>query len=171
MKAKVPIAVLALLCVVLSGCGASGTSDLQQWVKDERKRVKPRVEPLPEIKTHESFVYTADTMTDPFAPFNLKPQAASNNGPRPDRNRRREPLEEYPLDSLKMVGTLSRANQSWAVIMSPDGAVHRAKVGDHMGQNFGRVIKITENKVELVELIQNPIGEWVEREASLALAE
>jgi type IV pilus assembly protein PilP len=95
----------------------------------------------------------------------------ATGGPRPDPNRRREPLEEYPLDSLKMVGTLTRANQSWAVVQAPDGAVHRAKIGDHMGQNFGRVKKITDNRVDLVELIQNPLGEWIEREANLALAE
>ncbi len=86
-------------------------------------------------------------------------------------NRRRDPLEDYPLDALKMVGTLTRGNQSWAVIQAPDGAVHRAKLGDHMGQNFGMVTKITENKVDLVELIQNPLGDWIEREANLAIVE
>jgi type IV pilus assembly protein PilP len=171
MKSSVVITVVSLSCALLSGCGSSGTADLQQWVKNERNSRKPRVEPLPEIKTHESFIYTASDLTDPFAPFNLKPQGVATGGPRPDPNRRREPLEEYPLDSLKMVGTLTRANQSWAVVLAPDGAVHRAKIGDHMGQNFGRVKKITENRVDLVELIQNPLGEWIEREANLALAE
>lgn len=171
MKSSVLVTAVLLFCALLSGCGSSGTADLQQWVKNERNSRKPRVEPLPEIKTHESFIYTAGDLTDPFAPFNLKPQGVATGGPRPDPNRRREPLEEYPLDSLKMVGTLTRANQSWAVVQAPDGAVHRAKIGDHMGQNFGRVKKITENRVDLVELIQNPLGEWIEREANLALAE
>ncbi len=171
MKSSAIITTVLFSCALLSGCGSSGTADLQQWVKNERNSRKPRVEPLPEIKTHESFIYTASDLTDPFAPFNLKPQGVATGGPRPDPNRRREPLEEYPLDSLKMVGTLTRANQSWAVVQAPDGAVHRAKIGDHMGQNFGRVKKITENRVDLVELIQNPLGEWIEREANLALAE
>jgi type IV pilus assembly protein PilP len=171
MKSSVVITAVLLSGVLLSGCGSSGTADLQQWVKNERNSRKPRVEPLPEIKTHESFIYTAGDLTDPFAPFNLKPQGVATGGPRPDPNRRREPLEEYPLDSLKMVGTLTRANQSWAVVLAPDGGVHRAKIGDHMGQNFGRVKKITDNRVDLVELIQNPLGEWIEREANLALAE
>lgn len=171
MKSSVIITAVLFSCALLSGCGSSGTADLQQWVKNERNSRKPRVEPLPEIKTHESFIYTASDLTDPFAPFNLKPQGVATGGPRPDPNRRREPLEEYPLDSLKMVGTLTRANQSWAVVQAPDGAVHRAKIGDHMGQNFGRVKKITDNRVDLVELIQNPLGEWIEREANLALAE
>jgi type IV pilus assembly protein PilP len=171
MKSSLVIAFVLVSGALLSGCGSSGTADLQQWVKNERNSRKPRVEPLPEIKTHESFIYTATDLTDPFAPFNLKPQGVATGGPRPDPNRRREPLEEYPLDSLKMVGTLTRANQSWAVVQAPDGAVHRAKIGDHMGQNFGRVKKITDNRVDLVELIQNPLGEWIEREANLALVE
>ncbi len=171
MSTRALIAMVALVAAALGGCGTSGTADLAGWVKAERARVKPRIDPLPEIKTRESFVYTASNLADPFAPFNLKPQTAAASGPRPDTNRRREPLEEYPLDALKMVGTLSRANQSWAVVMAPDGAVFRAKVGDHMGQNFGRIKKITESKIDLVELIQNPIGEWIEREASLAIVE
>jgi type IV pilus assembly protein PilP len=120
MKSSVVMAAVLLSCALLSGCGSSGTADLQQWVKNERNSRKPRVEPLPEIKTHESFIYTASDLTDPFAPFNLKPQGVATGGPRPDPNRRREPLEEYPLDSLKMVGTLTRANQSWAVVLAPE---------------------------------------------------
>jgi type IV pilus assembly protein PilP len=159
------------VCGLLAGCGSAGTADLAQWVKDERKSVKPRIDPLPEVRTHESFIYTAETLSDPFAAFNLKPQGPSAGGPRPNPYRPRDPLEEYPLDALKMVGTLTRANQSWAVIQAPDGGVHRAKIGDHMGQNFGRIKRITESRVDLVELIQNPLGEWIEREANLAIIE
>ncbi len=165
------VALVALLCVALSGCGSAGVDDLRDWVIKERKARKPRVEPLPEIKTQESFVYSADALADPFAPFNLKQQGAAAGGPSPDINRRKEPLEDYPLDALRMVGTLSRGNQSWAVVQAPDGAVHRAKIGDHMGQNFGMVTNITEESVNLVELIQNPLGDWIEREAKLAILE
>ena len=164
------VALVAILCVVLSGCGSDGMDDLRDWVIKERKGRKPRVEPLPEIKTQESFIYSADALADPFAPFNLKPQGTAG-GPSPDINRRREPLEDYPLDALRMVGTLSRGNQSWAVIQAPDGAVHRAKIGDHMGQNFGMVTNISEESVNLVELIQNPLGDWIERNANLAIIE
>ncbi|MFQ5993525.1 MAG: pilus assembly protein PilP [Acidiferrobacterales bacterium] len=164
------IVVLVCLCFGLSACTDDGAADLAQWVKDQRKGRKPRVEPLPEIKTNESFIYTAEDLADPFAPFNLKPEGPAIAGRAPE-DRRREPLEEYPLDALKMVGTLTRGNQSWAVIQAPDGAVHRAKIGDHMGQNFGMVTKISENSVDLVELIQNPLGEWIEREANIAIVE
>lgn len=80
-------------------------------------------------------------------------------------------MEDYPLDALRMVGTLSRGNQSWAIIQAPDGIVYRVKNGDHMGQNFGMVTDITEENVKLVELIQNPLSDWIEREAKLAILE
>ena len=158
--------------MLLAGCGGDELNDVREFVSTAHADRKPKVEPLPEIKTQESFAYGANSLPDPFAAFNLKPQGPrSASGPRPDPNRRKEPLEEYPLDSLKMVGTLSRGKQSWAVVQAPDGTVHRTKVGDHMGQNFGMVTKISEEKVDLVELIQGPLGDWVEREANLALSE
>jgi type IV pilus assembly protein PilP len=133
---------------------------------------KPKVEPLPEIKMQETFIYNSENLPDPFAAFNLKPQSSTSaSGPRPDPNRRKEPLEDYPLDSLKMVGTLTRGKQAWAVIQAPDGTVHRAQVGDHLGQNSGMINKITEEKVDLIELIQGTMGDWVEREANLTLLE
>jgi len=161
-----------LVCVALAGCSSDGLQDLRDFVKNAYADRKPKVEPLPEIKMQETFAYSAESLTDPFATFNLKPQGQrSAGGPRPDMNRRKEPLEEYPLDSLKMVGTLMRGKQSWAIIQAPDGTVYRVQVGDHMGQNSGMVNKITEDKVNLVELIQSAAGDWVEREASVALVE
>ena len=161
---------IVLLGIALSGCGSDGTSDLRQWVQDQRKGRKPRVEPLPEIKTHESFVYTAGDLSDPFAPFNLNPLGEGTGSPGP-RPRNREALEGYPLDSLRMVGTLTRRNQSWAVIQDPEGGVHRIAINNYMGLNNGKVTKISEEKVELVELIRNPVGDWVKRDASLAITE
>ena len=163
---------LGCVCIALAGCGSDELDDLREFVKNAHANRKPKVEPLPEIKTQETFVYSAADLTDPFGVFNLKPRGAKGAaGPRPDMNRRREPLEDYPLDALKMVGTLSRGKQAWAIIQAPDGTVHRAKVGNHLGQNFGMVTQITEEKVNIVELIQGGLGDWVEREASLALAE
>ena len=164
----------ASLCVVLTGCGSDGLDDLREFVKNERANKKPRVEPLPEIKTQETFIYSAADKTDPFAALNLKPQGqpgktAGIGGP--DPNRRKEALEEYPLDALKMVGTLFRGKQAWAVIMAPDGTVHRAQIGNHLGQNFGQITRISEEKVEVIELIQGSMGDWVEREAGIALVE
>lgn len=147
--------------------------DLRQFVATAHAGRTPRVEPLPEVKTQEPFVYAAAKLDDPFAAANLKAQAtqAAGAGPRPDMNRRKEPLEEYPLDALKMVGTLARGKQAWAVIQAPDGTVHRVAVGNHLGQNFGKILRVSEEKIELVELIQGTLGDWVERAASVALAE
>lgn len=161
------------LVAALAGCADDGMDDLRQFVANAAAGRTPKVEPLPEIKTQEPFAYAAAKLADPFAKFNLKSQGSqtAGAGPRPDMNRRKEPLEEFPLDALKMVGTLARGKQAWAVIQAPDGTVHRATVGNHMGQNFGTVTRISEDKIDLVELVQGSLGDWVEREASVALAE
>ncbi len=165
-------AMAGCLCLMLMSCSSDGLDDLREFVKNAYADKKPRVEPLPEIKMQETFAYDAANLADPFAVFNFRKQAVVNSsGPRPDANRRKEPLEDFPLDSLKMVGTLSRGKQSWAVIQAPDGTVLRPQVGDHLGQNFGMVSKITAEKVDLIELIQGNLGDWVEREASLTLLE
>lgn len=156
----------------LAGCAGDELNDVREFVRTAHADKKPRVEPLPEIKIQENFTYSAANLPDPFATFNLKPPAGKGGSiAGPDPNRRREPLEAYPLDALKMVGTLMRGKQAWVIIQAPDGTVHRAKVGDYMGQNSGQIVRITEEKVELVELIQGPLGDWVEREASLTLLE
>lgn len=168
------IAIAALLLSAVAGCGDDGMDDLRQFVATAHAGKTPKVEPLPEIKTQEPFAYAAVKLSDPFATFNLRAQdakAGAGSGPRPDMNRRKEPLEEYPLDALKMVGTLSRGKQAWAVIQAPDGTVHRAGVGHHLGQNFGTITRITEEKINLIELVQGTLGDWVEREASVALAD
>lgn len=166
---------LAAACCVplwLAGCADDGMDDLQRFVDTAHQGKQPRIEPLPEIKTQEHFTYAAAHLRDPFMAQNLRAQAGQGEGgPRPDMNRRREPLEEYPLDALKMVGTLQRGKQAWAIIQAPDGTVHRAAVGNHMGQNFGAITRITEDKVSLIELVQSPLGDWIERESNLALEE
>ena len=175
-RAPLPLrlAVATALAVALAGCSSDpGTADLREFVETAHAGRKPRVEPLPEIKTEEGFAYAAAELPDPFSPANLRPEvsAAADSGPRPDLNRRKEPLEEYPLDALKMVGTLERGGQAWVVVRAPDGTVHRAAVGNHIGKNFGTIRSISDNKVEIVELVQGALGNWVEREASLALPE
>jgi len=168
-------AVIGLGCLLLAGCGGDDLNEVREFVKNAHADKKPKVEPLPEIKTQDSFAYNAVNLPDPFASFNLKPasgpKGSAGGVAGPDPNRRREPLEDYPLDSLKMVGTLVRGKQAWVIIQAPDGTVHRAKLGDHMGQFSGQVTKVTEEKIDLIELIQGPLGDWVEREASLSLLE
>jgi type IV pilus assembly protein PilP len=167
---------LVLSVSLLSGCGGDGLDDVREFVKNAHADKKPKVEPLPELKVQETFAYNPDHLADPFTSLNLKSpigdgQKTGGTGPRPDPNRRKEPLEDYPLETLKMVGTLSRGKQIWAVIQAADGTVHRAKTGDHLGQNFGMITRITEEKVNIIELIQGNLGDWAEREANLSLAE
>lgn len=162
--------------VLIAGCGSDGMDDLREFVKNAHADRKPSVEPIPEMKPYERFTYAASNMTDPFAAFNLKPLNAAvgggrGSGPRPDLNRHKEALEEFPLDALKMVGTLARGKEIWAVIQAPDGSVHRAQRGNYLGQNFGRVVKVTDEKIDLVEIVPGSIGDWVEREASIAIVQ
>lgn len=161
---------LAIVAASLTGCGGHNLSDLRSFVKNSYANRRPKVEPIPQVKPAATFAYSASTLPDPFSPANLKP-ATAQLGERPDLNRRKGPLEQYPLDSLKMVGTIARGKQVWAIVVAPDGAVHRVRVGTHIGQNYGLVTRITEDKVRITELIQGPTGQWVQREASLALAE
>lgn len=164
---------MAWAVLMLVACGSDSFEDLREFSKSAHADRKPRVEPLPELKPQEVFAYNPANLTDPFAPQNIRPARGAKAGgeSRPDLNRRKEPLEEYPLDALKMAGTLSRGKQTWAVVQAPDGTVHRVKVGDHLGQNFGTVTRISDDKVDLIELTQGPAGDWVEREANLTLTE
>lgn len=177
MKGKSsPYFVAGIAVLSLSACGGDGLDDIREFVKNAHADKKPKVEPLPELKIQETFAYSPDKLSDPFTAFNLKPLPGgegtkTGGGTRPDPNRRKEPLEDYPLETLKMVGTLSRGKQVWAVIQAADGTVHRAKTGDHLGQNFGMITRISEDKVSIIELIQGNLGDWAEREANLSLAE
>jgi len=158
---------------LLGGCSGDGMDDLRDFVKNAHADRKPKIEPLPEIKPYEAYAYAAADLPNPFSPSNLRPQTAHGKvaGPRPDMNRRKEPLEDFPLDGLKMVGTLSKGKQSWAVIQAPDGTVHRVQRGNYLGQNFGRITRVSDDRVDLVELHQGPLGDWQEREAVLSIQE
>lgn len=160
------ISIAVLLCV---GCAEQSMNDLQRFVQTAHKDRKPKVEPLPRIRPHETFVYTAANLTDPFSTGNLGRQApTATEGLAPDPTRRKEPLEQYPLDSLDMVGTLSQHEFSWAVIRAPDGTIHRASPGNYLGQNYGRITAVMDEKVELTELVPGGSG-WIERQSNLAI--
>ena len=146
--------------------------DLTSFVTNVHKDRKPRVEPLPRIRPHETFVYTASLLTDPFSKGNLgRRRPTSATGPAPDTSRRKEALEQYPLDSLSMVGTLSRGETSWAVIRAPDGTIHRAQKGNYLGQNYGKINKVTVARLFITELVTGNGGDWIKRETNLAIAE
>lgn len=158
------------LAALLAGCGEGAYQDLEQFVKQSGQGLRGKVEPLPEVKPHEAFTYAASDQPDPFKPRKLVPKF-SGGGLEPDPTRRREALEEFPLDNLKMVGTLQRKGITYALIRSPDNNLAQIKLGDYVGQNYGRVTAISEAEVKLKERVQETSGDWVEREASLPLSE
>ena len=165
--------VLALLAG-LAGCGDSGV-ELQQWMQETRQQTKVSIPKLSPPKTFIPFLYDAKSSVDPYSPKKLlvalaRAQSNSSSILKPDMDRRREPLESYPLDTLTMVGTLSKAGATYALVQA-DKTVFRAKVGNYVGQNFGLITRITDTGIELKEIVQDASGDWVERQAKLELQE
>jgi len=168
--------IIALAGLIVAGCSGDQMGDLRNFVEAERAKPGGRVEPIPEVKPFESFTYKANGRKSPFEPWGLnegvaKTPGMSGVGLHPDTNRRREALEGFPLDTLRMVGTLTRKDGIWAIIKAPDGLVYRVTRNNYLGQNYGRITKISEDKVELVEIVSDGLGGWQERQASLVLAE
>lgn len=168
---------LWILPVLLSGCGGGENEDIKKWMADASKEMKGRVEKIDEPKKFAPFKYEADKLTDPFntqkivqlAEDKKRPQANSA-GPRPDLTRRKEVLESYPLENLRMVGMLNQKGVFYAIVKA-DANLHRVKVGNYMGQNFGRITGITEAEVSLQEMIEDGGGEYVFRDSTLVLQE
>jgi len=167
----------ALACFALSGCGERHLDEVKKFVADADKEIKPgRVPPLPEVKPYEPFTYKADAegLVDPFKPRQITPPkvAGGDGGVKPPpSDRRKEHLESYPLENLKMVGTLQQKKEIYAVVKTPDNRLFRVKPGNYLGQNFGRITGITESAIKLKEIIQDSGGDWKEEEKSLQLQE
>jgi type IV pilus assembly protein PilP len=144
--------------------------DIKDFIKESDKGLKGRVEPLPEVKPYEPFIYNAFDLPDPFKPRKVEPvKGAGISKLQPDLNRRKEALEAYPLENLRMVGTLEQGKIIYALIKSPDNNLFRIKTGNYMGQNFGLVTAVTESSLKLKELVQDSSGDWTERESNLQL--
>lgn len=160
------------LMLLLSACGRSITStpgdapNLEKWTADVRARPAPPLDPLPVMQQFETFEYTAQTMRDPFSDAWSN---ADSGGLRPDPNRRKETLEQYPLDSLDMVGTIGGGSNLIALVMAPDKVTYRVRPGAYLGQSDGRITGVHEDRIELVELVPDGAGGWLERPASIAL--
>ena len=161
-----------LLVMLLGLAACSGQDDLHQWVAEQKAQKGAPLPPLPVIKTFETFVYQDQDKRDPFSPGPTEAASSLNGpGPHPDQNRVREPLESFPLDSLKMVGTLGKAGSAEALIKDPQGVIHPVHDGNYLGQNYGHVTNITEDHINLVELVPNGTGGWMERDATIALGD
>jgi type IV pilus assembly protein PilP len=161
-----------VLCCGLAACGGEQYSDLRQFVKDSEKLPHGRIPPLPDVKPYEPFTYDAYNLIDPFKPRKIEPpKSAAGGGIQPDLARRKEPLEAYPLENLRMVGTLQQNKQTYALVKSPDNNLFRVKSGNYLGQNFGLITTISESTIKLKEIVQDSGGDWTERVSTLTLAE
>lgn len=166
---------LAALLALLGGCGGD-MSDLERFIEETKGKHQGKVDPLPEFPPYQTFAYAASDTRDPFRPqtdLSAGPVPAQSEyaGPRPEASRRREPLESYPVDSLKMVGLLEQKSQTWGLVRDPDGTIHRVQPGNYAGQNHGRIVSVSENRIDIVELVPDGLSGWVPRDAQLAMAE
>jgi len=159
---------------LLGGCANPNLSELQSYVEQKKAEPPGRIEALPEIKQIITFVYETNGRRDPFVAMEGEEQERGGmveSGITPDFNRRKEELESYALDSIRMVGILEQLGVTWGLVKTADGTIHRVKTGNYMGQNHGRIVQITEDKIDLTEIVQDGTGGYTERQASLALAE
>lgn len=163
---------ILVLAIGLVACGDTPDADLRQFVSDTKAKEKGRIPPLPEPQKFEIYTYDEESLRDPFVPAKIvEDTKGSDSGLRPDTNRVKDVLEEYPLGSLKMMGSLEKNGKLWALLRAPDGTLHRTTKGRHMGQNNGKIIKITESELELKEIVPDGLGGWIERFSTLTTSE
>jgi type IV pilus assembly protein PilP len=165
---RVLIATALAASLLLAGC-ASKDAELDRYIQKTKKQGGGTVEPLPEVKPYEGFAYAARDMRSPFMPGGSGSSSAS--ALRPDSKRNREYLEQFSLDTLRMVGTLRLGGGNYALIQTKDGLVQRVLPGNYLGQNDGKVIDVAPTKITLIEIVPDGVGGYMERPASLALSE
>lgn len=175
-----PVTRLVLVAIVLAlvGCGASSEDELRQWMAEQKSQTRPRVAPISEPKKFMPESYNQVTAIEPFSNQKLtqalkkeSTQAAANGALiAPQLARRKEALESFPLDAMTLVGSLNKAGQPVALV-KVDNLLYQVRPGNYLGQNYGRVTKITETEVTLREIVQDAVGEWIERTATLQLQE
>ena len=173
-----PVYLLMALSLVLSACGSSSEDQLRLWMTQQKSKAQPKVQPLQEPKQYKPEDYRRLSDVDPYSDLKLTQalkresgQAAANGALiAPELARRKEPLEEFPLDAMAMVGSFVKAGKPVALV-TVGKLLYQVRPGEYLGQNYGKVMKIAETKVTLREIVQDAAGEWVEREASLNLQE
>jgi type IV pilus assembly protein PilP len=170
--------ILALpLATMLTGC-SDATSDLVEFIRQIKAQPPGRIEPIPDFQPYQNFEYTSQDLRDPFRLVdfrrpdeNLENISENSTGPKPIIDRPREPLEEFPLDTLRLKGTLTKDGIIWGLIFAPDNTVHRVLEGHYIGQNHGRITLVTDEKLELTEIVPDGLGNYIERSSAVALIE
>lgn len=166
--------VTCILLIGLIGCSGGDMADLKEYIAEVKSRHKTAVDPLPEVKTVEPFLFSGIDLRDPFVPDdkNQEPEDEKvESGIRPDTARPKEELESYELDSLHMVGTVNQQGTLWGLIKANDSTIHRVRAGNFMGKNYGKIVSVKENSIELIEIVSDGPGSWRERKSGLELAE
>jgi type IV pilus assembly protein PilP len=159
----------ALACCFLTGLAACSSADdeLTRFIEDTKRQPGGRVEPLPEVKPYEMFIYSATDTRSPFAPS--VPGGLGGPSLRPDSKRNREFLEQFPLDTMKMVGTLKLNDRMYGLVQTKDGLVHRVSIGNYLGQADGKITEIVPSKISLTEIVPDGLGGYMERNAAIGL--
>jgi type IV pilus assembly protein PilP len=161
-------------CFILVGCARDDMSDLEAYVAEVRGRAKGTIETLPELRIVEPFVFRPNQVRDPFEPdesLQEQKDVRVETGIRPDTLRPREELEGFELDSLRMVGTVRQQGVIWALVETKEGTVHRVRVGNYIGKNYGKIVNIVDNQIELVEIVADSAGAWRERKAAVTMGD
>jgi len=156
------------MALVLTACG-SGMGDLDQYIAAVKQRPGGRIEPLPQIKPYETFDYSVENRRSPFVRDRSGEQSPTGTGPSPIKNRNKEFLEQFPLDTLNMVGTLESGGKTYGLVQTNDGLVHRVLPGNYVGQNDGRIVSVTDGRIEIEELVSNGIGNFFKRSAGIGI--
>lgn len=165
-------AAVALLCAatLMTGCGGD-TDDLRAYVEEVKGRKSTDIEPLPQIKPYETFLYVDAGRRDPFVNAPTQKGGGGALSAFVDTRRNREPLEEFPLDALRLVGTLTITGQRYALVRDPSTVVHRVAIGNYLGQNYGKITGIAESEITLREIVPDGFGGYIERPATIAASE
>lgn len=166
-----PLLILALLV----GCGGGEHEDIKKWMEESSRDLRGRVPPLPELKPFPIISYEAHDQMDPFTPGRVEPEKKEGGGMKPDFDRPREQLENFPLESLHFVGLMNKnKGKTRHALIQVDGVIYQVGKGNYLGQSYGRISEITDSEIILKEIVQDPSGQttdWVERQAALQLQE
>lgn len=163
-------AIALAIAALLTSCAGDNT-DLQEFIEKTRSKHLGSVEPIPQFKPYQNFIYSASELRDPFEPAFELEEEKETSSVRPDSQRPKEPLENFPLDTLRMVGILQQSDNTWGLIKDPQNVVHRVQVGNYAGQNEGQIISVTEDKIELIEIIPDGLGGYIEQNATLGIGD
>lgn len=169
------VILVTIFVTILAGCGRE-MRDLQDYVEEVKSREPPGIDPIPEVKPYQGYKYQAQNQRDPFDESIFQAKIVEsirrpNSSVSPDPNRTPEFLENFPLDTLRMVGTMEQKETLWALIQTPEGTIQRISTGNYLGQNNGKVLVVNDAVIEIEEIIPDGFGGWRKRDGSIALSE